>query len=269
MTDAAYQTLDYAVDDRVATLPLARPERHNAFDRTMAGELADAWQRIAGDPDVVSVVVTGTGERAFCTGVDLAAVASGESLDEDEAERSRSPWLRLTGLQNGCWKPVVTAVNGMCCGGGLHFVADSDLVLAAEHASFFDTHVRVGLIAGMEPVSLARRIPLEAVLRLALLGGSERMDAREAHRIGLVGEVLPPAELLPRAQALARAIAAHSPTALRRTKRAIWQGLEVGLEDALDRTWARIREHNAHPDLAEGARAFAEKRPPRWAPGED
>ena len=106
---------------------------------------------------------------------------------------------------------MITAVNGMVVGGGLHFVADSDLVLAAEHVTFLDTHVKVGLVAGLEPVGLARRIPLEAVMRLALLGGSERMSAQEALRLGLVGEVLPAAQLLPRARELAAKIAQHSP----------------------------------------------------------
>jgi enoyl-CoA hydratase/carnithine racemase len=154
----------------------------------------------------------------------------------------------------------------MACGGGLHFVADSDLVLCSETASFFDTHVKVGLIAGLEPVGLARRIPLEAVLRMALLGGSERLDAKGALACGLVGEVLPPARLLPRAHELAAKIAEHSPTALARSKRAIWESLDVGLDEALERAWKQINEHTGHPDLDEGSRAFVEKRRPRWAP---
>jgi enoyl-CoA hydratase/carnithine racemase len=154
----------------------------------------------------------------------------------------------------------------MVVGGGLHFVADSDLILAAEHATFFDTHVKVGLIAGLEPVGLARRIPLEAVLRMALLGGSERLDARRAYELGLVGEVLPAAELLPRARALAAMIAEHSPTALARSKQAIWESLDVGLHEGLRRTWKSIQDHTGHPDLDEGTKAFVERRKPRWSP---
>jgi enoyl-CoA hydratase/carnithine racemase len=164
---------------------------------------------------------------------------------------------------------VITAVNGYCCGGGLHFVADSDLVICSDNATFFDTHVKVGLIAGMEPVGLARRLPLEAVLRLALLGGAERMDAATALRLGLVGEVVPRAELMPRALTLAGHIAQHSPTALARTKRAIWESLDVGLTRALENVWRMIEAHERHPDMREGALAFAEKRAPRWAPYEE
>jgi enoyl-CoA hydratase/carnithine racemase len=154
----------------------------------------------------------------------------------------------------------------MVCGGGLHFIADSDLIVCAEHATFFDTHVKVGLVAGLEPVGLARRLPLEAVLRMALLGGSERLDARRACELGLVGEVVPPGRLLPRARELAGMIREHSPTALALSKRAIWQSLDVGLSEALARTWEVIRSHVGHPDMQEGAAAFVAKRKPRWAP---
>src|SRR5690606_23630580 len=152
---------------------------------------------------------------------------------------------------------------------GLHFVADSDLVLAAEGATFFDTHVKVGLVAGLEPVTLARRIPLEAVLRMALLGGSERMTAQQALALGLVGEVLPAERLLPRARERAAKIAEHSPTALARTEQAIWESLDGGLRAGLGGAWRLIQAHERHPDLEEGSRAFVEKRKPRWAPYTD
>jgi len=261
-----FETLRTEKQDRVVTLTLNRPERHNAFNLTMARELHLFWTQVKADPEAVCVIVTGAGERAFCTGMDIADVADGSARSTGTLDRSESPWFRLTALHNRCWKPVITAVNGMACGGGLHFVADSDLVLCSETASFFDTHVKVGLIAGLEPVGLARRMPLEAVLRMALLGGSERIDARQACAWGLVGEVLPPDRLLPRARELAAKIAEHSPAALARSKQAIWESLDVGLDEALGRTWKLITEHTAHPDLHEGSRAFVEKRRPRWAP---
>jgi enoyl-CoA hydratase/carnithine racemase len=265
----AYGTILYETHDRVATITLNRPERHNAFNVAMARELERAWADVKRDPAVVCAIVTGAGDRAFCTGMDVADVASGSAAEEarrTEDERGKPFYRFLTAIQNRCWKPVITAVNGMVVGGGFHFVADSDLVLCSETATFFDTHVKVGLVAGLEPVGLARRIPLEAVLRLALLGGSERMDARTALAVGLVGEVLPPERLLPRARELAARIAQHSPTALALSKRAIWESLDVGLEEALARTWKIVQGHSGHPDLAEGSRAFVEKRTPRWAP---
>jgi enoyl-CoA hydratase/carnithine racemase len=264
-----FESLQFEKRDGVATLTLDRPERHNAFTVAMALELREAWAAIKTDPEIVCVIVTGAGERAFCTGMDVAAVADGsarEAAAHIEKEEGRAFYHFLTAIQNRCWKPVITAVNGMCCGGGLHFIADSDLVLAADTATFFDTHVKVGLIAGLEPVGLARRMPLEAVLRMALLGGSERLDASRACELGLVGEVLPAERLLDRARELAAKIAQHSPTALARSKQAIWESLDTGLHEGLDRTWRLIQDHNRHPDLEEGSRAFVEKRKPRWAP---
>jgi enoyl-CoA hydratase/carnithine racemase len=265
----AYETILYERQDGVATITLNRPERHNAFNVAMARELEAAWAEVKRDPAVVCAIVTGAGQRAFCTGMDVAEVASGAAPEEArrmEREKGRPFYRFLTAIQNRCWKPVITAVNGMVVGGGFHFLADSDLVLCSETATFFDTHVKVGLVAGLEPVGLARRIPLEAVLRLALLGGSERMDARTALSVGLVGEVLAPARLLPRARELAGMISQHSPTALALSKRAIWESLDVGLEQALDHTWRIVQDHAEHPDLREGTRAFVEKRKPRWAP---
>jgi enoyl-CoA hydratase/carnithine racemase len=261
-----FATLLYEVSAGVATLTLNRPERHNAFNIAMARELREAWTQIKADPAVVCVIVTGAGEKAFCTGFDVAEVAAGDTADSAQYGYDDSPLIKLTAIHNRCWKPVITAVNGMVNGGGLHFIADSDLILAADHATFFDTHVKIGLLSGLEPVGLARRVPLEAVLRMSLLGGSERMSAADAYRLGLVGEVVPLANLLPRARELAAKIAQHSPAALARTKRLIWESLDRGLHDGLRNAWDIIGEHTKGPDTREGATAFVEKRKPRWAP---
>ena len=260
------ETLLYDIGDGIATITLNRPERHNSFNTAMALELRRVWEDVKANPDVVCAIVTGAGEKALCTGMDVTEMASGDTEGRADESYEASPFLHMTAIHNRCWKPVITAVNGMAVGGGLHFVADSDLVIAAEHATFFDTHVKVGLVAGLEPVGLARRIPLEATLRMALLGGSERLSAAEAKAIGLVGEVLPAAELMPRARELAAKIAQHSPAALARTKQAIWESLDQGLHSGLQRAWEIIGEHGEHPDMKEGASAFVEKRKPRWAP---
>jgi len=261
-----FETILYEVADGVATITLNRPERYNAFNRTMASELQQAWTAVKADPDVVCAVLTGAGDKALCTGYDVTDVAAGETVGEEKVSYEDSPLLKLTAIHNRCWKPVITAVNGIVNGGGLHFIADSDLVLAAEHATFFDTHVKVGLVSGLEPVGLARRIPLEAVLRMALLGGSERLSAVQARDLGLVGEVLPASDLIPRARELAAKIARHSPAALARSKRAIWESLDRGLHDGLRNAWDIIGDHGSSPDMLEGATAFVEKREPRWAP---
>jgi len=258
-------TLLYEVSDGVATVTLNRPERHNAFNQVMAGELKRVWAEIKGDGEVVCVIVTAAGEKSFCTGMDIADVAGGDAKGTGTMDRKSAPWFQLTAIQNQCWKPVITAVNGMVNGGGLHFIADSDLIICSENATFFDTHVKVGFISGIEPVGLARRIPLEQVLRLALLGGSERLDAQTAKELGLVGEVVPQAELMARARALAEMISQHSPTALALSKKAIWESLDTGLDAGIDNAWELIQKHTEHPDLMEGAKAFVEKRKPRWA----
>jgi enoyl-CoA hydratase/carnithine racemase len=262
----AFETIRLEKQDAVAWLVLARPDRGNAINGLMSRELPSAWEDIKSDPGISVVVVTGEGERAFCTGFDVADVASGTATVGAPEDRGTLAALRFTALQNRCWKPVVTAVNGMVTGGGLHFLADSDLIIASERATFFDNHVRVGLVSGAEPIGLSRRIPLEAVLRMAFLGGAERMDAPQAKAIGLVSEVVPAEALAARAAELAQLISENSPTAMARTKQAIWESLDVGLHEAMELGWKVIEGYRGHPDAAEGARAFAERRKPRWAP---
>ena len=263
-----FETLLYEKRDRVAVITLNRPERLNAINSVMSRELPRAWQQVMKDPEVVVAVLTGAGDRALCTGFDMLDFASGNTEVGEPEDRGSLASVRFNAIQNECWKPVITAVNGMATGGGLHFIAGSDLIVAAEHATFFENHVRVGLLSGLEPVALARRLPLEAVLRMSLLGGAERMSAARAYELGLVGEVVPKDELMPRALDLAGKIAESSPAALMASKRSIWESLDRGLADALENTWSIIRDHTSHPDAQEGPRAFAEKRTPRWQPVE-
>lgn len=226
-----FETLGYEKRDGAALITLSRPDRLNAIDPVMARELPEAWADAKSDPELAVVIVTGAGEKAFCTGFDVGVVAKNEKVDVGGGGEGGP--LGFTALHNRCWKPVITAVNGMVCGGGLHFIADSDLVICSNNATFFDTHVNVGLVAGLEPIGLARRgIPLDAVLRLSLVGRAERLNAARALELGLTGEVVPRAELLPRAFELAREIQKSSPAALARTKRAIWESLNGGLQAA-------------------------------------
>jgi enoyl-CoA hydratase/carnithine racemase len=249
-----FKTIAYRVADGVAVIQLDRPQHHNAIDSVMHRELPLVWQRFKRDPAAIVAIITGTGDKAFCSGADIADLpAAGTGAD-----------IRWTARQNAVWKPVICAVNGMAVGGGLHFIADSDIVIAADTATFFDTHVRVGLVAGLEPVALCRRMPMEAVLRMALMGGGERLGAQRALELGLVGELVAPAQLQSRAHQLADLIKRNSPAALARTKQAIWQAQELHLDAALDNAWRLINVHNDGPDFAEGTRAFLEKRKPCW-----
>ena len=255
-----FETIVYEKSDRVATITLNRPERLNAINGSMSRELPRAWADVMDDPGVSVAIVTAAGEKSFCTGFDMLDAASSDTAEVgDEGSRGTLASIRFTAIQNECWKPVITAVNGMVTGGGLHFIADSDLIVAAEHATFFDNHVRVGMVSGLEPVGLIRRLGMEAVLRMSFLGGAERMSAERAHQLGLVGDVVPSAQLLPRARELASRIAAHSPAALVASKRAIWESLNRGLDDSLAHAWDIISAHSDHPDSREGPAAFAER----------
>jgi E-phenylitaconyl-CoA hydratase len=260
--------IHFSVDDHIATITVDNQKARNAFDYEMTQELRRLWGAIQGDANVRCVIVTGAGEKAFCTGWDISSTAAGESQKYAKVARKDAPYSQITAIQNRCWKPVITAVNGQCVGGGLHFVADSDLVIASEGATFFDTHVQNGLAATLEPAGLARRIPLDAVFRLTSLGSAERMSAAEAHRIGLVGEVVTAEGLMPRARALAEIICGYSPTAMARSKKAIWESLDHGLEPGLDVAYRQLELHADHPDQVEGPTAFFEKRPPKWTPFE-
>ena len=173
----AYSTLGYRVEDGVALITLERPKAHNAVNSVMGRELPLAWQRFESDDSAVVAIVTGAGERAFCVGADLADLPQTDGEGRDGTLAS----IRWTSLQNRVGKPVICAVNGMAVGGGLHFVADSDIVLAAEHATFFDTHVKVGLVAGLEPVALARRPGAVAVLRESEAAASASAQRVHSH----------------------------------------------------------------------------------------
>jgi enoyl-CoA hydratase/carnithine racemase len=254
-----YETLSYEVEDGVAILTLDRPERFNALNSAMDRELPLAWRHFETDPSAQVAIVTGRGPKAFCVGADLADAPRQEGPSSLET-------IRWSSLQNQVWKPVIAAINGMVSGGGLHFVADSDIVLAADTATFFDSHVAVGLASVMEPICLARRMPLGAVLRLALLGGAERLSAADAHRLGMIDELVVPDQLMGRARALANMIKRHSPSALRHTKQAIWEAQELGLTEALRASFRHIDAQMQHPDAQEGGRAFLERRAPRWQP---
>jgi enoyl-CoA hydratase/carnithine racemase len=245
--------------DGVLTVTLNRPHRLNALNWGLRLGLEALWADTRGDDSIRCVVVTGSGS-GFCSGADtedLAGprVARGEDLD---AELSFLPGRQLE-------VPVVVAVNGVCAGGGLHFVADADIAIAGQSATFLDPHVSVGQVSGIEPASLALRVPLQVLGRMALLGRNERLDADAAARVGLVSEVVADELLLGRAAEIAASIAAASPAAVRATRRVL-RDLEVSVvEPAMRAGWAAVQAHWAHPDAVEGPVAFAERRAPRWS----
>jgi enoyl-CoA hydratase/carnithine racemase len=252
--------------DGVAMLRLDHEARLGALTPRMRTELRDAWLAIGADPTIRAVVLTGTG-RGFSTGLDLTAASEGDDPASDHGDGGEElPSFGMNPHGFGVWLPYIVAVNGVCAGGGFHLLTEADVVIASEGASFLDPHVTVGQVSALEPIALLRRMPLEAVLRMVVLGRAGRMDAAAALRTGLVSEVVAEDALQSRAVELASIAATGSPATIEASKRAIWASMQLGLDDALKHGWGAIRAHWVHPDYLEGVRAFAEGRPPVWAP---
>jgi enoyl-CoA hydratase/carnithine racemase len=255
--------------DGIAVITLDRPDRGNSLAPSMMAVFRAIWGEVRDDPAIRVAIVTAAGERHFCTGFDVAE-AEGEDASLVFANRALAEAVHWSPQQNRVWKPVICGVQGLCVGGGLHFVVDADLVVASENAAFLDTHVNVGMVGAIENVGLAKRLPLGTALRMTLVGRDYRLTAARAHQLGLVDElVAAPAQVLPAALELARSMLGNSPQAMALSKQAVWGSLERGYRDALETAWALLRLHWGHPDFREGPRAFAEKRPPRWNPDPD
>ena len=253
--DLALTETRYEKKDRIAYVTLDREHAANSFNVKMCDEFLAIWTDFRDDDDVWVAVVTATGDKYFCTGVDVK---------ETRTKPMGHVYLPIARVMEHIDKPIVCAVNGICCGGGLHFLCDTDIIIGSENASFFDPHVNVGLISGWEPIGLSRRIPLNYVLRMALQGKAYRIDAQDALRIGLITEVVPADRLRERAEEIARDVLGNAPLAVRNSKKAIMQGLNLGLSDALELSAYILKEVWDSEDVKEGARAFAERRPPEW-----
>lgn len=223
------ETVTFEVTDHVATVTLNRPEAMNGFNQRMLEEFGILWQTVKTDDDVRVVVLRGAGDRAFCTGMDVK-----EGIDRHPNVWSQTdPGEFLSPKLNQVWKPLVCAVHGMAAGGAFYWLNEADIMICSEDATFFDPHVSYGLTAALEPIGLARRIPLGEALRIALLGLDERVSAARALQIGLVSEVLPRERLWQRADDIARIIAAKPPAAIQGTVRAIWESLDSTRAQAL------------------------------------
>ena len=247
-----WETLGYALADGVATVTLDRPDRLNSFNTTMTRELAALWAALRVDAAVRVVVLTGAGDRAFCTGIDRGDVIpqpGGRWMMDD-------PGLSIGPKTADCWKPVIAAVNGMACGGAFYLLGEVETILAAEHATFFDPHVSYGMAAAFEPMLMRARMPFGEIVRLTLLGNHERVSARRAHQIGLVQEVVPADELVARSQRLAAEIASVPPRVAQGTVRSIWLARELARSQALSMAKVYIGLGNDADGVAEGQRRF-------------
>lgn len=223
--EMTYSTLRVERHGPVGWLIFDRPDTGNAMDARMLAELEDAWRELDADQQVQVIVNTGEG-AAFQTGLDVVQLSREPEALREQSRRTKRAELRLSAWHNGVRAPVIAAVNGVCAGGGLHFVADADVVIASSTATFLDPHVSIGQVSAFEVIALLRKIPVEAVFRMALMGRHERMSAERAFELGLVSEVVEPHELRASAQALAERIAGNPPGATAAYKRAMWQHLE-------------------------------------------
>jgi len=259
-------------DGHVGVVRLTAVERLNAFTPEDTADLRRIFTRMGEDEQIRCIVITGTG-RAFCSGAEVSGLANRASagVATDTSPEQRGKDTGFTPRRLGIYKPVVAAVNGVCAGAGLHFLADADIVIASESATFLDTHTDIGQVTALEPILFAKcGIPMNAVLRMVILGRADRMSAAAALRSGMVSEVLPDAKLMPRAMEIGQIASSVSPTAVQASIRAIWSSMNLFLTDAYNAGYEAIGNHRAHPDAYEGARAFVEKRKPVWAtPGID
>jgi enoyl-CoA hydratase/carnithine racemase len=241
----------------------------------MQAELRSMWQSLRRNDDVRAIILTGAGDKAFCTGIDRAeSIEQGYLIDEERrlkmANRTgpvstpfqyNDPGININPKENDLWKPVIAAVNGMACGGALYLLGESDIIIAAEHATFFDPHVTYGMVAGFEAMHLLQKLPFGETMRLVLLGAHERMSAERAYQMGLVSEITSLAELMERAMWVARAIASAPVYAIQGTVRAVWMAHDLSRRDARAQVSSFVSLGTQFENIAEGQETFHAPRP--------
>ncbi len=256
-------TLLYREENGVAYVTLNRPEVQNSFDLHMVEELAEVWESLRWSVDTRVVVLTGAGEKAFCTGFDRNTIPFDVPWDPYTYD---DPGLSIGPRVNRLWKPVIAAVNGTAAAGAFYLLGQVDFIIAAEHATFVDPHVTYSMPAVYEPIEALAKMPFGEAMRIALLGASERMSARRAYEIGFVSEVVPSEELMDAATWAAEAIAAQPPAAIMATLRTLWAAREMfpAQATALGNMFLHLGVDQEKTVLREGEEKFASR--PRTKP---
>ena len=255
--------VEFQLENRIATVTLNRPEAMNAVDPEMRALLHKTWERIRTDDEIWVTIITGAGEKAFCTGSDLKKTMP---LDESFASQTFGPAIAgagrmIDGLDMD--KPLIAAVNGYAMGGGMELALACDIRICSENAQFALSEVKVGSIPGSGGTQrLPRAVSLSNAMLMLLTG--DRVDAAEAYRIGLVSKVVPAAELLKAARDIAGRIAGNAPLSVRAVKRLARQGLDLPLAQAIDAERYVFGLLYGSEDRIEGRKAFAEKRKPNY-----
>ena len=261
------ETVLYEERNRVAWVTLNRPDANNAFNLTMQRELKEIWQSLRKNPDVGCVVLTGTGDTAFCSGLDRSEVRW-EGFKDPRQRPEGMPGFQLNPFtydsvdpnigpkENGLWTPVIIAANGMACGGAFYLLGQAEFVIASERATFFDPHVTYGMTSAFESIHLLQKMPFQEIMRIALLGGHERMSAERAREIGLVSEVVAADELHDAAAWAAERIASQPSLTVTATVRALWMGLELSRQQALSLAPLVLRIGSDPDTLTSGQSVF-------------
>ncbi|GGH39292.1 crotonobetainyl-CoA hydratase [Cribrihabitans marinus] len=258
MTDGPVKTQR---NGAVLEVVLDRPKA-NAIDLNTSRIMGEVFREFRDDDSLRVAILTGGGDKFFCPGWDLKAAAEGDAVDGDYGVGGFGGLQELRDMN----KPVIAAVNGIACGGGLELALSADLILAADHASFALPEIRSGTVADAASVKLPRRIPYHIAMELLLTG--RWFDAAEAHRWGLVNEILPQEQLMARARELADLLAAGPPLVYAAIKEIVREAEDLKFQDAMNRItrrqFATVDTLYSSEDQLEGARAFAEKRAPEW-----
>lgn len=243
MTEQHPSHVTFRRENGVGWVELNRPDTLNALSNQMRRELQQLWRDLRHDPEVRCIVLTGSGEKAFCTGIDRSELP--DEAGEFNAYAYDDLGAEVSPKQNGLWKPVIAAVNGIACGGAFYLLGDSDFLVASETATFFDPHVSFGMAAVYEPILMYGRMAFGDLMRMSLVGLDERLSARAALESGLLTEVVPADRLHDVVREIAEGIAAHPTEPVQATVRSLWTARQLGVMGATEM---------ANPLLATGTR---------------
>ena len=245
----------------VLEVTLDRPKA-NAIDLATSRIMGDVFRDFRDDPELRVAILTGGGEKFFCPGWDLKAAADGDAVDGDYGVGGFGGLQELRGMN----KPVIAAVNGIACGGGLELALSADIILSADHATFALPEIRSGTVADAASVKLPKRIPYHIAMELLLTG--RWFDAEEAKGWGIINHIYPAADLMAEARKLAELLASGPPLVYAAIKEIVREAEDMKFQDAMNKItksqFETVEKLYTSEDQLEGARAFAEKRDPVW-----
>ena len=248
-------------EDGVLEVTLNRPKA-NAIDLKTSQLMGNIFQNFRDDPNLRVAIITGAGNKFFCPGWDLKAAADGDAVDGDYGVGGFGGIQEMRDMN----KPIIAAVNGICCGGGLELAISADIIIAAEHASFALPEIRSGTIADAASVRVPKRIPYHIAMELLLTG--RWFDTKEAQNWGLINKIVKEKELIAEARKMARLLVSGPPLVYAAIKEVVRDAENKKFQDVMNkitkRQYQTIDQLYSSEDQLEGAKAFAEKRDPIW-----